>query len=164
MGRRRRKDLSRVTEYGRKMEVEGVLIGLSFKQAKRVFWVPRRRLAADLCLLNVTTCQIYLKSLQNLGNFTVHQDLCESHTLAECLLYYSVLGHCPCLNAEAAEALSSSVSEIVQQSDRVRDYLSSNKSSYVNRSIPNSPVISRKLAATQQLIARPVAESGQADQ
>src|SRR5882757_7337975 len=101
MGRRRRKDLSRVTEYGRKMEVEGVLIGLSFKQAKRVFWVPRRRLAADLCLLNVTTCQIYLKSLQNLGKFTVYQDLYESHALAECRLYYSVLGHCPCLNVEA---------------------------------------------------------------
>jgi hypothetical protein len=117
----------------------------------------------DWCLLNVTTCQIYLKSLQILGKFTVYQGLCESHALAECCLYYSVLGHCPGLNVEAAEPLSSSVSEIVQQSDRARDYLSSNQSLYANRSTSNSPVISRKLAATQQLIARPVAEFGQAD-
>lgn len=55
----------------------------------------------DWCLLNVTTCQIYLKSLQNLGKFTVYQGLCESHALAECRLNYSVLGHCPCLNVEA---------------------------------------------------------------
>jgi len=142
------------------MEVEGVDWSLN----KRVSCVPRRRLAADLCLLNVTTCQIYPKSLHNPGKFTVYQDLCESHALAECRLYYSVLGDCSCLNAKAAKPLSSLVSEIVQQSDRVRDYLSSNKSSYVNRSTSNSPVLSRKLAATQQLIARPLAEFGQADQ
>jgi len=81
------------------MEVEGVDWSLN----KRVSCVPRRRLAADLCLLNVTTCQIYPKSLHNPGKFTVYQDLCESHALAECRLYYSVLGDCSCLNAKAAK-------------------------------------------------------------